>query len=372
MQCSLEVLHALEPDAALKATIHQRMIHVRDLAAKRFTSVLAQIAKKSPEDMRMLGPTGARFPSGRTKKATRTRSGDRFAKSGTSRVKRANPRSFCSWSIHRRSPPNSKPRCKNSSAASITRTTPVAASFTTSRPIGRPADTISFHENTLIALLLFIICRSPLIRCRQPRRPASRTNSSPPRQFDKPESFATEKQPGTEGWRGGIGTWSIKDGAAYAVQEGPSEKRPNGHEAVCEHIVDLGDLVLTGEFKLGPSPQIGFVCRDTNKPNHHQGRVVITPTAIWIQKMSGISKETRREELKKIEVKLDPNTWHRITVEVCGDHFFAKIDDTYWKPPRTLQRAQRPRRLRRESGRAQFRNIALWSAKPNGALGSLI
>jgi hypothetical protein len=47
--------------------------------------------------------------------------------------------------------------------------------------------------------------------------------------FDKPESFAKEKQPGTNGWRGGIGTWSIKDGAAYAVQEGPSEKRPNGH-----------------------------------------------------------------------------------------------------------------------------------------------
>ena len=79
--------------------------------------------------------------------------------------------------------------------------------------------------------------------------------------FDKPESFAKEKQPGKDGWRGGIGTWSIKDGAAYAVQEGPSEKRPNGHEAVCEHIVDLRDYVLTGEFKLGPSPQIGFVCR---------------------------------------------------------------------------------------------------------------
>jgi len=101
--------------------------------------------------------------------------------------------------------------------------------------------------------------------------------------FDKPESFTKGKQPGTEGWRGGIGEWSIKDGAAYAVQEGPSEKRPNGHEAVCEHIVDLGDLVLTGEFKLGASPQVGFVCRDTNQPNHHLGRVVIeaqhpTPT----------------------------------------------------------------------------------------------
>lgn len=183
--------------------------------------------------------------------------------------------------------------------------------------------------------------------------------------FDKPNSFAKEKQPGTDGWRGGIGTWSIKDASAYAVQEGPSEKRPNGHEAVCEHIVDLGDYVLTGEFKLGPSPQVGFVCRDTNKPNLHQGRVMITPTAIWIQKMSGIAKETRREELKKIEVKLDPNTWHRITIEICGDHFFAKIDDHVLEASheRFKERKGRVGFVARAEG-AQFRNVALWSAKP--------
>ena len=182
--------------------------------------------------------------------------------------------------------------------------------------------------------------------------------------FDSPESFAKEKQPGTDGWRGGIGTWSIKDGAAYAVQEGPSEKRPNGHEAVCEHIVDLGDYVMTAEFKLGPSPQVGFVCRDTNKPNLHQGRVIITPTAIWIQKMSGIAKETRREELKKIDVKVDPNTWHRITLEICGDRFLAKIDDHVLEASheRFQDRKGRVGFVARAEG-AQFRNVALWSAK---------
>ena len=182
--------------------------------------------------------------------------------------------------------------------------------------------------------------------------------------FDKPNSFAKEKQPGTDGWRGGIGIWSIQNGAAYAVQESPSEKRPNGHEAVCEHIVDLGDYVLTAEFKLGPSPQVGFVCRDTNKPNLHQGRVMITPTAIWIQKMSGIAKETRREELKKIEVELDPNTWHRITIEICGDRFIAKIDDHVLEASheRFKDRKGRVGFVARAEG-AQFRNVALWSAK---------
>jgi hypothetical protein len=62
MQCSLELLHALEPDSELKAQIHAHMLHVRDLAAKRFTSVLAQIAKKNPEEMQMLGPDWRTVP----------------------------------------------------------------------------------------------------------------------------------------------------------------------------------------------------------------------------------------------------------------------------------------------------------------------
>ena len=218
---------------------------------------------------------------------------------------------------------------------------------------------------SLIALLL----ASTFALAADPTPPTTQTCQSDKliaaEAFDKPESFTKQKQPGTDGWRGGIGTWSIKDGAAYAVQESPSEKRPNGHEAVCEHIVDLGDYVLTGEFKLGASPQIGFVCRDTNQPNLHQGRVMITPTAIWIQKMSGIAKEPRREELKKIEVKLDPNTWHRITVEICGDNFFAKIDGHVLEASheRFKERKGRVGFVAKAEG-AQFRNVALWSAKP--------
>lgn len=68
MQCSLEVLYALETDADLKAQIHAHMLHVRDLAAKRFTSVLAQIAKKNPDEMRMLGPDWRTVPEWKDQK----------------------------------------------------------------------------------------------------------------------------------------------------------------------------------------------------------------------------------------------------------------------------------------------------------------
>lgn len=62
MQISLEVLHALEPDKALKSKILARMRTVRELGTQRFTSVLAKLAKKTPEEMRMVGPDWRHVP----------------------------------------------------------------------------------------------------------------------------------------------------------------------------------------------------------------------------------------------------------------------------------------------------------------------
>lgn len=56
MQCSLELLHQLEPEQPLKVTIAARMTNVRSLGVKRFISVSEKLAKKDPEEMRMLGP----------------------------------------------------------------------------------------------------------------------------------------------------------------------------------------------------------------------------------------------------------------------------------------------------------------------------
>lgn len=220
-------------------------------------------------------------------------------------------------------------------------------------------------------LLFFLLTVIPMARAEHPGPPAPATQISMPdtlvsaEKFDRVEAFGPKRQAGANGWMGGIGEWSIVDGAAHAKQEGPSKNRPNGHEAVCEHLSDLGDLVFTGEFKLGASPQVGFVCRDTHQPNHHLGRVVITPTAVWIQKMSGIAKETRREELKKIEMKVDPEAWHRITIEVIGDRWLARIDDQILEATheRFKDRKGRVGMVARGEG-AQFRNLALWSAKP--------
>ncbi len=68
MQISLELLHSLESDPTLKASILDRMVHVRSLAARRFISTRDKLAKKSAEEMSMLGPDWRHVPEWKNQK----------------------------------------------------------------------------------------------------------------------------------------------------------------------------------------------------------------------------------------------------------------------------------------------------------------
>ena len=180
--------------------------------------------------------------------------------------------------------------------------------------------------------------------------------------FDRAESLAAKGEPG---WRGGIGEWQVKDGVLHAKDEAPSAARPNGHEGVCEFVTEFGDAVITAEFKMGTSPQIGVVCRDTHQPNHHLGRVLVTQHKVWIQKMDGIAKQTTKEVLETIDTPFDPDQWYKITLEICGDQFMAHLGS------HTL--SGHNERFKEKKGRvglvakgegAQFRNVTVWAAKP--------
>ncbi len=179
--------------------------------------------------------------------------------------------------------------------------------------------------------------------------------------FDQKGSVGTQKKRGKTGWATVLGNWKVVDGAAYGTMEPPSAKRPKGHAAGCDQLVDLDDFVMSGEFKLGDAPQVGVIMRDSNQPPLHLGRVLITPKSIWIQKMTGIAKETRHEILTQIRVPIDPNTWHTFVVEVQGDQFLAQIGDHVLetKHPRFADRKGRIGFVASGNG-AQFRNISLW------------
>ncbi len=179
--------------------------------------------------------------------------------------------------------------------------------------------------------------------------------------FDQKGSVGTQKKRGKTGWATVLGDWKVVDGAAYGTMEPPSVKRPKGHAAGCDQLVDLDDFVMSGEFKLGGAPQVGVIIRDSNQPPLHLGRVLVTPKSIWIQKMTGIAKETRHEILTQIKVPIDPNTWHTFVVEVQGDQFLAQIGDHVLetKHPRFADRKGRIGFVASGNG-AQFRNISLW------------
>ena len=182
--------------------------------------------------------------------------------------------------------------------------------------------------------------------------------------FDREDSVGTQKKRGTTGWATVLGDWKIVDGAAYGISEPPSKKRPKGHAAGCDQIVDLDDFVISGEFKLGDAHQVGVITRDSNQPPLHLGRVLITKKSIWIQKMTGISKETRSEVLTKIDVPVDTNTWHKFVIEVQGSQFLAHIDNHILEArhPRFADRKGRIGFIAGGEG-AQFRNVSLWEAK---------
>ena len=205
-------------------------------------------------------------------------------------------------------------------------------------------------------------------------RPAFTENPTPPitklvtpgkliatEKFDQKDSVGTQKKRGKTGWATVLGDWKIVDGAAYGIMEPPSAKRPKGHAAGCDQLVDLDNFVMSGEFKLGDAPQVGVIMRDSNQPPLHQGRVLVTPKAIWIQKMTGIAKETRHEVLTKSNVSIDTDTWHTFVVEVQGNRFFAQIDEHVMetKHPRFADRKGRIGFVASGNG-AQFRNVSLW------------
>jgi len=56
MQCSLELLHQLEPEDKFKRRIAELMDTLGSLAEKRLFDTLAKMAKKTPDEMQMVGP----------------------------------------------------------------------------------------------------------------------------------------------------------------------------------------------------------------------------------------------------------------------------------------------------------------------------
>ena len=133
------------------------------------------------------------------------------------------------------------------------------------------------------------------------------------------------------------------------------------------HIAFASDLVIAAECRLGAATHLAIGCRDEIPPHHHLARLFIAPEGLWIQRMSGIAKTTKAEKVAERKVRIDPDAWHAVTIEIVGDRYRATVDDVVIEA-----RAERFRdakslvALITKGQGAQFRNVAIWKAAPAG------
>lgn len=162
------------------------------------------------------------------------------------------------------------------------------------------------------------------------------------------------------GWQAGIGEWTVKEGSLYG-----DELPENHHPSSLTYRLEATDMIISAQFKLGTAEHVAFGCRDTVAPNLHLGRTFISKNAIWVQRMSGISKTTKAEKLKELKTAVDPDAWHELTVEICGDHYRAQVDGQVVEAHHErFKDAKGIVALIVKGQGAQFKNVSIWKAKP--------
>ncbi len=176
--------------------------------------------------------------------------------------------------------------------------------------------------------------------------------------FDQPAS--PTRKGAINGWQASIGEWSVKEGALHG-----DELAENKHPSSCTYRFEATDMIITAQFRLGTAIQIAFACRDTVPPNNHLGRTFISKDAIWVTRMSGISKTTQSEKLAELKTPIDPDAWHTITIEISRDHYRATVDDHVVEAHHERYKdAKGIVALVNKGQGAQFRNVTIWHAAP--------
>jgi hypothetical protein len=160
----------------------------------------------------------------------------------------------------------------------------------------------------------------------------------------------------------------------WLSSKGKWERRPDGlraeeveadkHNAVNRLIQPLGDFAFACEFRFDGAKGINF---SVNDPKEHLTRVLITPTSFTARKDDRDKKGPDVAITYLTEtVKLDPGTWHSLVVEMVGDTFVATLDGKVTAVG-THELFRGPKvspGFTVDGAAATFRNVALWSARP--------
>jgi len=129
-------------------------------------------------------------------------------------------------------------------------------------------------------------------------------------------------------------------------------------------VQPLGDFAFACEFRFDGAKGISF---SVNDPKEHLARVLLTPTS-FIARKDDRDKKGPDVAINFLTetVKFDPGTWHTLVVEMVGDTFVATVDGKVTAVgAHELFRAPKVSPgFTVDGAAATFRNVALWSARP--------
>ena len=177
---------------------------------------------------------------------------------------------------------------------------------------------------------------------------------------------------------------TIADGALNINQVKPE------HSAVGLVAVGRKDLVIEFKFKLGAATSINAVCNDSGFKKGHGGhicRVSLSSRQIFLaddkERLSHEIEELKKDPARKAEVaklvagrsknipmKLDPERWYQLVIEIVGDALCVSLDGkaiSCLKSSGIAHPMKSDFYLAVSGQNARFDDVNIWAAEAAGA-----
>ncbi|MCX6849151.1 MAG: hypothetical protein NTY98_09550 [Verrucomicrobia bacterium] len=168
-----------------------------------------------------------------------------------------------------------------------------------------------------------------------------------------------------------------------------SQVKPQ-HSAVGLVAVGRKDLVIEFKFKLAAATSINAVCNDSAFKEGHGGhicRVSLSPRQIFLaddkERLSHAIEEMKKDPVRKAEVaklvagrsknipiKLDPERWYQLGIEIVGDVMRVSLDGKvvdFLKSSGIAHPVKSDFYLAVSGKNALFDDVHIWSAEPANA-----
>jgi len=163
-------------------------------------------------------------------------------------------------------------------------------------------------------------------------------------------------------WHVHAGRWHIVDGALAGL-----ELKEQRHGASITHPIKSQTLVIAYEMKIGPKNRNATIA--LNSKTNHLCRLVFEPQLISLRKpdLDHGRGPDERIVFGQQQLKLEPDKWYPVLVEVQGDEVLAQVGDDLRLYGRHEVFGREKVEIQLTSGGQDdvgYRNFRIWSGTP--------